>query len=76
MKFWKRTLGDCVTAPVCTLHGPEKMQQLRTGKEGFNGKLPPPDAEFIYTAQPTPFFRGACVECMKEAHKQGKPSPR
>ena len=50
------------------------MRQLRTGKEGFNGKLPPPDAEFIYTAERKPFFRWACAECTKEARKQKKTS--
>lgn len=70
----KRTLGDCVTASVCPLHGPEKMRQLRTGKTGFDGKLPPPDAEFIYTTERKPFFRWACVECAKEARKQKKTS--
>ena len=72
----KRTLGDCVTAPVCPLHGPEKMRQLLRGKNVIGGKLRPPleDAEFIYTAQPTPFFRWACAECTKEARKQKKTS--
>ena len=73
----KRTLGDCVTAPVCPLHGAEKMRQLRTGKTWTDGRLRPPseDAEFIYTTERKPFFRWACVECTKEARKQKKNLP-